>query len=152
MRCQTQENQNQASGNRLHVPGFTRNPEVTEPEASDLEGFYWMPRRGWRNASSSSGRNESHNPNAQALGDGLQSKEDDGMTTMLPAIQADFRASGDRLPDQDQQKKLGSHQEFCQFHFSLQTTLSYRKNCSSTKKKFGSGRTHSGGVQQIREH
>ena len=41
-----------------------------------------MPKRK-QHTSSSSGRNESKNPNAQASGDRLQSKEDDGMTNML---------------------------------------------------------------------
>ena len=39
-----------------------------------------MPEREQQNAPSSSGRKESHNPNAQASGDRLQSKGDDDMT------------------------------------------------------------------------
>ena len=35
----SQESPGQASGDRLHVPGRTGNPEVTEPGASDLEDF-----------------------------------------------------------------------------------------------------------------
>ena len=71
-----QENPGQASGDRLHFPGSTRNSQVTESGTSDVEGYYWMPK-------SSSGRNGSQNPNAQASGDRLQSKEDHGLRNML---------------------------------------------------------------------
>ena len=47
----------QARGDRLHVPASTTNSHVTEPEASDLGGYCWMPKREPQNASSSSGRN-----------------------------------------------------------------------------------------------
>ena len=39
-----QENPGQASGDRLHLLGSTKDSQVTEPEASDLEGC-WMPKR-----------------------------------------------------------------------------------------------------------
>ena len=69
----SQENPGQASGDRLLFPGPTRNLEVTEPEASDVEVFFLgMPKREQQNASASSGRNKSPNPNAQASGDRLQ--------------------------------------------------------------------------------
>ena len=67
-----QENPGQASGGRLHFPISTRNPEITEPEASEVKGFYWIER------------NESQNPNAQS-GDRLQSKlkEDEDVISLL---------------------------------------------------------------------
>ena len=34
------KNPGQASGDRLHIPGLTGNPEVTEPETSGLEVYY----------------------------------------------------------------------------------------------------------------
>ena len=43
----------------------------------------WMPIRKQQHASSSFVRNEFHNPNAQASGDPLLSKEDDDMTILL---------------------------------------------------------------------
>ena len=64
-----QPNPGQALGDRLHFPDSTRNPEVTEPGGSDLEGHDWMPKREQQSASSSSGRNESRHSNAQASGD-----------------------------------------------------------------------------------
>ena len=59
---------------------------MTEPEASDLEGHYWMPQREQQNASSSSGRKESQNLNAQASGDRLHSKGDDDMINLLLSL------------------------------------------------------------------
>ena len=59
-----QENPGQAPGDRLHFPSSTRNSQVTEPEASDVEG-YWMQKREQQNPLSSSARNELHYPNAQ---------------------------------------------------------------------------------------
>ena len=45
-----------------------------------------MPKRK-QDASSSSGRNEAHNPNVQASGDRLQSTKDYGMTKrLLPGV------------------------------------------------------------------
>ena len=58
----SQENPGQASGDRLYFPGSTRKSQVTKPEASDLEGYYWMPQRVKHHAASSSGRNESTIP------------------------------------------------------------------------------------------
>ena len=78
---QRQENPGQASGDRLHFTGSS-NSQVTEPEASDLEGYYWMSKQE-QNASSSSGRNESHNANWQASGDRLESKEDENVINLL---------------------------------------------------------------------
>ena len=72
-----------SSGDRLHFRGCTRNSRVTDPEASDLEGYCWMPRR-QQHASSSFGRKESHNPIVRTSGDGLQSKESDDSTNLLP--------------------------------------------------------------------
>ena len=68
----SQENPCQASDDRLHIPSFATNVRVTEEEASDVEGCCWMPKREQHN-SSSSRRNESHNPNVQASGEQLQS-------------------------------------------------------------------------------
>ena len=61
--------------------GSTRIPEVTEPEALDLEVYCWMPEGEQQSASSSFGHNEFHNPYAQASG--VQSKEDENVTNML---------------------------------------------------------------------
>ena len=77
----SQENRGQASGDRVHFPGFNRNSRVTEPEASHLEDYLGCKKE--QNASSSSVRNESQNPNVLASRDQLQSKEDDVMTNML---------------------------------------------------------------------
>ena len=65
----TRENPSQASDDQLQFSGFTRNPEV-----SGVEGYCWITDREQRNTSSSSDRNESHDPYAQASGDPLQSK------------------------------------------------------------------------------
>ena len=40
-----------------------------------MEGCCWLPKREQQNASPSSGRNDSHDPNAQASGDRLHSEE-----------------------------------------------------------------------------
>ena len=80
----------QASGDRLRFPVSTGNSLVTEPEESALEDSSSMPER--KQHASSSGRNESHNPNLQASGGRLQSKEDDDMTSpgakLLPNLVA----------------------------------------------------------------
>ena len=55
--------QRQMQGN----PGPISNLEVTELEASDSGGYHWAPKKNRRNASSQSGRNEFHNPNATAI-------------------------------------------------------------------------------------
>ena len=69
-----QEKSSQASGDRLHFPGSTGNTEVTEPEALELESFFVdAAKMEQHDASSSSGRNESHHPSAQASGARLQS-------------------------------------------------------------------------------
>ena len=69
---------------RLHNPMATKNSRITEPEAKALEGcllFGCQARE--QNASSSSGRNESRDPDVLASGDRFQSKEDDHMTNRL---------------------------------------------------------------------
>ena len=83
VRCQ--ENLGQASGERLHSLGFTGNPEVTEPGALDWKGYFWLPKQERQSAPSSSGRNESQNPSAQASGDQLPFtlKEDDDIRNLL---------------------------------------------------------------------
>ena len=60
----SQENPGQPSGDQIACPSPTRNQEVTHPGVSNLEGYYWVPKREQHDASSSSGRNESHNSNA----------------------------------------------------------------------------------------
>ena len=40
-----QEHPSQASGDRQHVSGSTRHPEVKESNASDVEGYHWMPKK-----------------------------------------------------------------------------------------------------------
>ena len=42
---QGEENPGQASGHRLHIPGSTRNPEVTESGTSDVEGKFLDARK-----------------------------------------------------------------------------------------------------------
>ena len=92
-----QENPGQACGDRLHFPGvqapgdWSRKVQQSDDPSQDypgqvsnyrlhfpqtqkrhfLHGYYWMHSR---NASSSSGRNESHNPKVQASGDCSQKK------------------------------------------------------------------------------
>ena len=56
-----EENPGQASGDRLHFPGSTWNSQVLLDASKEQQ-----------NASLSSGRNQSHNPNVQASGDWLQ--------------------------------------------------------------------------------
>ena len=64
----------------------SRNPEVTEPEASDLE--HWMPKPEQQNASSSLGCNESHDHNVPASGERLQSnmKEVEDVMNILSTV------------------------------------------------------------------
>ena len=81
-----QENPVQASGDQLHFSGFIRNCRVTEPEASHMDDYLSTPERE-HNASSSCGRNESHNPNVQASGDQLQSEDDDVRNMFSPGVQ-----------------------------------------------------------------
>ena len=56
-----EENPGQASGDRLHFPSSTWNSQVLLDASKEQQ-----------NASLSSGRNQSHNPNVQASGDWLQ--------------------------------------------------------------------------------
>ena len=65
------------------LPGIRRSHGTKN---SDVEGFCWTPEGEQQNASSSSGRNEPQNPNAQASGDRLQSilKEDQDVMNLLP--------------------------------------------------------------------
>ena len=39
-----QENPGHTSGDRLHFPVSSGNPDVTKPGALDLEGHYWVPK------------------------------------------------------------------------------------------------------------
>ena len=56
---QSQENQGQASGDRLHSQGTTRNPGSTETVPSKSEEYHWMPKAkvqqqsAWSSAASS---------------------------------------------------------------------------------------------------
>ena len=55
-----------------------------------------------------------------------------------PAIQADFRASGDRLLDQDQQQKRLDFIRVCVsfvLQYNLQKQMGSQKNCFSIKTK-----------------
>ena len=76
------ENPGQASGDRLHFPGP---PGIQKSQSQKLQirKVTVGCKKNQDNASSSSGRNESQNPNAQASGDRLQSTEDDDMTNLL---------------------------------------------------------------------
>ena len=100
------KNPSKASGDRLHLPGSRKNSSVTEPETSYLEGYYWMPKREQQHASSSSGRNESHNPNVQASGDWLQSNEHDDTTNIVSRSQVSskFGDVGGRKPQENFRK------------------------------------------------
>ena len=73
-----QERPGRASGDRLHSPGPTRNPEGKETVASRWNEFHLMPEREQQSASSSAGRSRSQSPSACALGDQCRSlqKED----------------------------------------------------------------------------
>ena len=57
------EKPSQASGDRLHFSGSTRKPEVTETEASDVEGFGCQKENNTVHRRDL-GRHKSHNPNA----------------------------------------------------------------------------------------
>ena len=91
-----------------------RNPEVAETGASDLEEYCSMPQR------TSSGRNESHNPNAQASGDRLQSilKEDeDVINSLSPGVKA-YSELGD-----EGGRKLQEDLREMRFHTISRSTL-----------------------------
>ena len=75
-------NLDQASDDRLHFPVSTRKSRVTEQEASFSEDYYRVRQRE-QHASSSSGRNESHNPNVQGSADRLQSKTCENVANLL---------------------------------------------------------------------
>ena len=76
------ENPGQPSGDRLHFPGP---PGIQKSQSQKLQirKVTVGCKKNQENASSSFGRNESQNPNVQASGDRLQSKEDDDMTNLL---------------------------------------------------------------------
>ena len=87
--AQDQENQGQASGDSLHVPGSTGNPEVTEPGALDWKGYHWMSNGEQQSAPFFAGRNESQNPSAQASEDRSHptlKKDNDMMDLLSPGV------------------------------------------------------------------
>ena len=76
--------QAKASGDHLHFPGAHGNPEIAQSEASTWNVCFRFSKREQQKASSSSGRNESQNPRAQASGDRLlPTLEEDGNVRSL---------------------------------------------------------------------
>ena len=64
-----------------------------------------------------------------------------------PAVQADVRASGERLLDRDQPQKAARS-----LFYKLFREKNLKKSISVSKKRYGGGRTHSGVVTVNKQH
>ena len=75
-----------ASGDRLHFPSCHQEFSSHGTRSVRVGRLFLLEARREQYASSSSGRNESHDPNVRASGDRLQSEDDDTTKLLPPGI------------------------------------------------------------------